>query len=115
MRYSTRMMVATFGAFTGLMGIEHGVGEILQGNVPTPGLFIESWPGSEFLRILAGEPAFTLLPNLLAAGILACIWLAAGLPFSTWIRFFVWLALGLVIYFIYGYRNSVLHDQAEKA
>ncbi|MBK8792082.1 MAG: amino acid permease [Holophaga sp.] len=49
------------------------------------------------------------------AGIISCIWLAAGLPFSTWIRFFVWLAIGLVIFFLYGYRNSVLHDKKEKA
>jgi hypothetical protein len=79
---STRTMVATFGAFTGLMGIEHGVGEILQGSVPTPGLFIESWPGAEFFRILAGEPAFTLLPNLLAAGILACFFSALYLAWA---------------------------------
>jgi APA family basic amino acid/polyamine antiporter len=31
-----------------------------------------------------------------------------GLPTATWIRFVVWLVLGLVIYFSYGYRKSRL-------
>jgi APA family basic amino acid/polyamine antiporter len=30
------------------------------------------------------------------------------LPRVTWVRFGIWLLLGLVIYFLYGYRHSVL-------
>jgi APA family basic amino acid/polyamine antiporter len=30
----------------------------------------------------------------------------AGLPILNWIRFFGWMALGLVIYFIYSRKNS---------
>ncbi len=41
-------------------------------------------------------------------GILACVWLAWGLPGVTWIRFFIWLGIGAVIYFLYGMRNSRL-------
>jgi APA family basic amino acid/polyamine antiporter len=32
----------------------------------------------------------------------------AQLPWPTWERFFIWLALGLVVYFAYGYRHSKL-------
>ena len=41
-----------------------------------------------------------------AAGIAMCIYLMAGLPAITFLRFFIWLAIGTVIYFSYGYWNS---------
>ena len=38
--------------------------------------------------------------------ILCCLLLMAGLPIINWIRFFVWLAIGLVIYMLYSRRHS---------
>ena len=52
-------------------------------------------------------PAVPWVPSI---GILICLALMAGLPFDTWIRLFAWLLIGLVIYFAYGMRNSVLRD-----
>jgi APA family basic amino acid/polyamine antiporter len=43
-------------------------------------------------------------------GILFCGWLALGLPDHTWIRFAVWLVVGLVAYFFYSVRHSKLGD-----
>ncbi len=43
-------MVATLGTLAGLAGVEHGIGEILQGNVAPEGLAIIAWPGSELFR-----------------------------------------------------------------
>ena len=40
--------------------------------------------------------------------ILFCLILMAGLPLENWIRFFVWLAIGLVIYFTYSRKRSAL-------
>jgi APA family basic amino acid/polyamine antiporter len=41
-------------------------------------------------------------------GAVACVWVMRGLPASAWERFAIWLALGLAMYFAYGYRNSTL-------
>jgi APA family basic amino acid/polyamine antiporter len=39
-------------------------------------------------------------------GALGCIFLISGLPAPTWIRLFVWMAIGLVVYFTYAHRHS---------
>jgi basic amino acid/polyamine antiporter, APA family len=42
--------------------------------------------------------------------ILACLLLMAGLPITNWIRFFVWLLIGLCFYYAYGRKHSQLSD-----
>lgn len=59
----TKISIATFGSILGIVGIEHGIGEILQGNIKPGSLFIKSWPNDELYNILAGESAFTILPG----------------------------------------------------
>lgn len=86
MRSATRVTVATFGTLAGLAGIEHGVGEILQGDRAPDGLVIQSWPDVEFFRILSGEPALTIVPNLRLTGILA---IGVSLLFLLWTTLFV--------------------------
>jgi basic amino acid/polyamine antiporter, APA family len=51
-----------------------------------------------------------LMPIVPIIGAFLCVYLMTKLPGDTWLRFFVWLVLGLVIYMIYGYRNSRLHN-----
>jgi APA family basic amino acid/polyamine antiporter len=41
-------------------------------------------------------------------GALACLYIMKGLPVRAWERFAIWLAIGLVLYFFYGFRNSTL-------
>jgi amino acid transporter len=41
---------------------------------------------------------------------LSCLWLMLNLSVGTWIRFLVWLAIGLVIHFVYGARKSRLRE-----
>ena len=50
-------------------------------------------------------PGYPVTPVLAA---LSCIALMAGLPGKTWLRFFVWLAVGLAIYAFYGAKRSRL-------
>jgi APA family basic amino acid/polyamine antiporter len=49
-----------------------------------------------------------LVPLVPILGILSCFGLMATLPPDTWIRLFVWLVIGFVIYFSYGRKHSVL-------
>ena len=48
------------------------------------------------------------VPFVPIAGVLSCGYLMLGLPWITWIRFALWLAVGLVIYFAYGRHRSRL-------
>lgn len=41
-------------------------------------------------------------------GLASCGYLMTELGWTNWLRFGIWLALGLIIYFMYGYRNSKL-------
>jgi APA family basic amino acid/polyamine antiporter len=41
-------------------------------------------------------------------GAAACLYVMSGLPVHAWERFGIWLALGLAVYFLYGYRHSKL-------
>jgi hypothetical protein len=86
MRSATKTTVSTLGVLMGIAGIEHGVGEILQGNIAPSGIMFLSWPESEFFRIVGGEPAMTVIPNLLATGFLAII---SSLIFILWVTSFV--------------------------
>ncbi|MFL5576071.1 MAG: amino acid permease [Gemmatimonadaceae bacterium] len=52
-----------------------------------------------------------LVPVVPALGILICGYLMFGLPSDTWIRLLVWLAIGLVIYFMYGRSHSRVASQ----
>jgi basic amino acid/polyamine antiporter, APA family len=45
-------------------------------------------------------------------GILLCLLLMFSLPWENWARLFIWLAIGLVIYFRYGHKHSVLAKSA---
>ncbi|WP_354642668.1 amino acid permease [Kitasatospora camelliae] len=49
------------------------------------------------------------VPVLPILSVAACLWLMLNLPVQTWWRFLVWLAIGLVVYFIYGRSHSRLH------
>ena len=42
MRNAMRMTVSTFGVLAGLAGVEHGIGEVLQGNVAPEGVMIST-------------------------------------------------------------------------
>jgi basic amino acid/polyamine antiporter, APA family len=46
-------------------------------------------------------------------GTAACIFIMIGLPGQAWIRFGWWLAIGLALYILYGFRHSRLRDRRD--
>lgn len=48
---------------------------------------------------------YSLIPVL---GFLSCCYLLTGMGWTNWVMFFVWLLIGLVVYFLYGYKKSKL-------
>ena len=53
-----------------------------------------------------------LVPLVPILGVVFCLYLMASLPLVTWIRFFVWMGIGLVIYFSYGRFHSRVQSNA---
>jgi basic amino acid/polyamine antiporter, APA family len=79
-------------------------------------LFAFALVGAGVLILRFREPdrprAFRAPGGLLApiVTILTCLLLMAGLPITNWIRFFVWLIIGLCLYYSYGRKHSQLSD-----
>ncbi len=62
-----------------------------------------------------GAGAASWVPSAVRAGdsgaaVLFCVLLMAGLPAITWVRFFVWLMIGLVVYFFYSRKRSEFYS-----
>lgn len=57
------------------------------------------------ISILTFLRNFSLIPIM---GVLTCTYLMVEIPMVSWKWFVVWMTLGLIIYFLYGYRNSEL-------
>jgi amino acid transporter len=63
------------------------------------------WLVNIVLAVMAFVRQLSLIPIL---GLVTCLYLLTGMSASNWLWFFVWFAIGLVVYFLYGYRNSHL-------
>lgn len=46
------------------------------------------------------------VPLLPIVSVAASVWLMLNLPAETWLRFGIWMVIGVIIYFVYGRRNS---------
>jgi APA family basic amino acid/polyamine antiporter len=56
-------------------------------------------------------PLYPFVPIL---GILICLLLMFSLPVENWYRLIIWMAVGFVIYFTYGYSNSLLRLRSQQ-
>jgi len=57
------------------------------------------------LSVLSFIKNLSLIPVL---GLMSCFYLMTQLGYTNWLRFLIWLVIGLVIYFTYSYKNSTL-------
>jgi amino acid transporter len=75
-------------------------------DLATPKLsIIIFWAICIILSIVTFIKKFSLIPLM---GVTTCLYLLTGMTKSNWAWFLGWLALGLIIYFLYGYRKSKL-------
>lgn len=86
----------------GLLGELVSIGTLLAFVIVCVGVFVLRITDPQIPRPFR-TPAWWLVCPL---GALFCLLLMAGLPRDTWARLIVWMALGLVIYFVYGRRHS---------
>ncbi len=105
----TGVLVALFSAFA-------NINEVVElCNIGTLFAFVLVCVGVIILRYKDPERhrpfKCPLVPLIPALGTVTCIYLMIQLPLLTWIRFVYWLLLGLLIYFIYGVRNSSLNKE----
>jgi APA family basic amino acid/polyamine antiporter len=107
----TGIIVALAAGFTpiGALGELVSIGTLLA--------FVIVYVGVIFLRYRRPDlhrpfktPFVPFIPILSAVVSLA---LMLGLPFDTWMRLVIWMAIGLVLYFAYGYRHSELRKRQQ--
>lgn len=70
---AARIVASIFGVLAGLGGLTHGIGEMLQGNITPSSMFIDSWTQGPIATNMGGDPAMTIVPNLLITGVLAIV------------------------------------------
>lgn len=63
------------------------------------------WISALLLSFAAFIKKYSLIPLM---GLITCLYLLTGMTTSNWLWFIGWLAIGLVIYFVYGYKKSKL-------
>ena len=83
---AVRATTAVFGAYAGIIGMEHGYFETLQGYVAPKGLNILAVSPSELPFPFGHEPAMTIIPSFLVTGILAIL---VGLAIVLWSAAFI--------------------------
>ena len=63
------------------------------------------WIMAIILSILAFVKKYSLIPLM---GVFTCMYLLTGMTKTNWVWFLSWLLIGIIIYFLYGYKKSKL-------
>lgn len=100
----TGVAVAAFAAFANIDEMVEltNIGTLFAFILVCAGIIVLRYKEPNLKRAFK-TPLVPLVPIL---GIISCLYLMTGLPAQTWWRFGIWLIIGLVIYFLYGYWHS---------
>ncbi len=91
---ATRLYASALGILVGLAGVEHGILELLQGDVTPHGMMINAIGPEQKLWEFASERALTVVPSLLVSGILSMI---IGVMLVVWAYAFVDRKRGAIV------------------
>jgi basic amino acid/polyamine antiporter, APA family len=104
----TGVLVAAFASFTNINEVVEltNIGTLFAFVLVSIGILVLRWVDPKRHRPFR-TPLVPLVPLLSVA---SCFMLMLELPARTWWRFVIWLAVGLVLYFTYGWRHSKLRE-----
>jgi APA family basic amino acid/polyamine antiporter len=109
----TGIIVALAAGFTpiGALGELVSIGTLLAFVIVSVGVIFLRYRRPDLHRPFK-TPFVPFIPILSA---LVSFALMLGLPFDTWLRLVIWMAIGLVLYFAYGYKHSELRKRQQAA
>ncbi len=107
------VFVSIFAGFVPVSDLGHmvSIGTLFAFTLVCIGILVLRKTNPEIERPFK-TPLVPLVPIL---GILVCVMMMAGLPIESWERLGIWMAIGVAFYFAYGYKNSVLRKEKERA
>jgi APA family basic amino acid/polyamine antiporter len=105
----TGLIVAVIATFTPIDAVAElvNIGTLLAFVLVSIGVIILRRTQPDMRRAFR-TPLVPVVPILAA---LICLYLMVSLPLVTWVRFIVWLAIGVIIYFAYGKQHSRLGER----
>lgn len=86
-----------------------GTFDFSEGNATTNVTMVIFFAICIIMSVLAFLKNLSLIPLL---GLVSCCYLLTGMALSNWMWFGVWLVIGLIFYFIYGYRKSKIATES---
>ena len=90
--------------FTG--SADYSSGKISYMDAATPNItLIIFWCSALLLAVITFIKKYSLIPLM---GLITCMYLLTGMTKNNWAWFLGWLLIGLVVYFLYGYKKSKL-------